>query len=99
MGSFISGFIGMFGGGGDKGAVLQAQDRARKAAADTSAAKAKQEQAQLEMQKNFAANLGIDNKAEVVAGGSAEALGAGDTAASRRRKQQTNLASTLGINT
>lgn len=53
--------------------------------------------AQNDMEANFKADLKGENKATVVAGGTAEALGVGDEAV-RKRRAAGGLASTLGVN-
>ena len=91
---------GITGRGAAKTARAQAADQAARADA-TARDIEKQRQASIvaqnEMEANFRANLQGENKATVVAGGTADALGVGDDTA-RRRRQSGGLSSTLGLN-
>lgn len=102
MGKIISSLFG--GGRGDNGAAAQqeaAMAEASRAAAETArqteASRQAAQRAQQDMEANFRADLSGDNKATVVAGGSADALGAA-TDSTKRKRAVGGLASTLGLN-
>ena len=99
MGSIVRTVGKLFGGdgGATAAATQQAAAQADATAREIERQRQAQIQAQNDMQANFSANLQGENKATVVAGGTADALGVGDDA-TRRRRQASGLASTLGLN-
>lgn len=72
-----------------------AQAEANRIAAESAAAQLAQQQQLATINKNYAADLGTENRAQIVAGGTAGVM---DEDAARKKRQGTGLASTLGIN-
>lgn len=92
----VSSLLG--GGGNDQAAAMdRASERAAETARQTAAARDAAQRAQQDMETNFKANLMGDNKATVVAGGTADALGAA-TDSTKRKRAVGGVASSLGIN-
>ena len=82
---------------GEEDAVREAAALADRTARETERQRAASVKAQQEMEANFNTDLRGENKATVIAGGTAEALGVGDDSI-RKRRQASGLSSTLGVN-
>lgn len=81
---------------GSKGAEEEARRAERVQQETANAARAAQE-AQRNMQANFATDLSGESKATVVAGGTADAV-ASTTDIAKKKRQGTNFAASLGLN-